>query len=286
MVMIGLRMRRGAFAAAGVAGAGLLAVLIPLYDAPQPRGLSVTRGRVREVADAEARKWGIPVDQAFVVTTLENSPLLDKELRGKPDLRRRADTDPVLGPRLVGFHVTYWRNGAEKNPPYGFVTVSRTGEVLAVLRQARMEEAGSRAEAGRAQAEGGRARRLAPLPGRAQSRLRGCAAERPEISHGPRLPLQGAVVVPDGRRRLLSDRDLRRRPGRRLRARRGVPGRPPLRLRHERRRDVSEVRRDLHAPLHPPRDLPEEVSRGRGRGRDGRGPVHGGHRPVPRRPRR
>ena len=136
-------MRRAAFAAAGLAGAALLAVLVPLYDAPEPRGLTVTRGRVREVADAEARKWGIEVDKAFVVTTLDDSPLLDKELRDKPDLRRRADRDPVLGPRLFGFHVTYWRNGFDKYPPYGDVSVSRTGEVLAVRRQARNEEPGA-----------------------------------------------------------------------------------------------------------------------------------------------
>ncbi|HMA29460.1 MAG TPA: PP2C family protein-serine/threonine phosphatase [Thermoanaerobaculia bacterium] len=136
-------MRTGAFALAGLAGAGLLATLLPLYDAPQPRGLNVTRGRVRQIADAEARQWAIPVDRSFVVTTLEDSSLLEKELRDKPDLRRRADADPVLGPRLVGFHVTYWRPGAEKNPPYGYVTVSRTGEVLAARRLARNEETGA-----------------------------------------------------------------------------------------------------------------------------------------------
>src|SRR5271169_1806216 len=143
MVMMVSTMRRGAFAAAGVAGAGLLAILIPLYDAPQPRGLNVTRGRVREVADAEARKWGIPVEKAFVVTTLDQSLLLEKELREKPDLRRRADRDPVLGPRLFGFRVTYWRNGVDKYAPWGDVAVSRTGQVLAVRRQARQEEAGA-----------------------------------------------------------------------------------------------------------------------------------------------
>ena len=134
-------MRRWSFALAGLVGAGLLAFLIPLYDAPLPRGLTVTRGRIREVADAEARKWGIPIEKAFVVTTLGDAPLLDKELRDKPDLRRRADGDPVLAPRLVGFNVTYWRNGVEKNPPYGYVGVSRSGEVLAVRRFARTEEA-------------------------------------------------------------------------------------------------------------------------------------------------
>ena len=103
----------------------------------------MTRGRVREVADAEARKWGIEVDKAFVVTTVGDSPLLDKELRDKPDLRRRAEGDPVLGPRLFGFDVTYWRNGVDKYPPYGDILVSRTGEVLAVRRQARNEEPGT-----------------------------------------------------------------------------------------------------------------------------------------------
>ncbi|MFI5120470.1 MAG: PP2C family protein-serine/threonine phosphatase [Thermoanaerobaculia bacterium] len=136
-------MRRGAFAAAGVAGAGLLAILIPLYDAPQPRGLNVTRARVREIADAEARRWGIPLDRCLAVTTLDQSFLLDKELQDKPGLRRRADLDPVLGPRLVGYRVTYWRIGADKFPPYGEVVVSRTGEILAARRQARPEEPGA-----------------------------------------------------------------------------------------------------------------------------------------------
>ncbi|HVO50820.1 MAG TPA: SpoIIE family protein phosphatase [Thermoanaerobaculia bacterium] len=136
-------MRTGAFAAAGLAGIGLLAVLVPLYDAPEPRGLTVTRGKVREVADAEARKWGIEVDKAFVVTTLDDSPLLDKELRDKPDLRRMAESDPVLGPRIFAFRVTYWRNGVDKYPPYGMVAVSRTGEVVTALREARLEETGA-----------------------------------------------------------------------------------------------------------------------------------------------
>jgi hypothetical protein len=69
--------------------------------------------------------------------------LLLKELQGKPDLRRRADLDPVLGPRLAGYRVTYWRNGVDKFPPYGDVVVSRTGEVLAARRQARPEEPGA-----------------------------------------------------------------------------------------------------------------------------------------------
>ncbi len=135
--------RTGAFAVAGIAGAALLAVLVPLYDAPEPRGLTVTRGRVRQIADAEARKWGIEVDKAFVVTTVDDSPLLDKELRDKPDLRRKAESDPVLGPRIFGFRVTYWRNGVDKYPPYGFVAVSRTGEVVAAMREARLEETGA-----------------------------------------------------------------------------------------------------------------------------------------------
>src|SRR5471030_326034 len=148
-------MRRWPFAAAGLAGAALLAFLLPLYDAPAPRGLNVTRGRVREVADAEARKWGIPVEKAFVVTTLDSAYLLDKEFQDKPGLRRQADADPVLGPRLFGFRVTYWRNGVDKFPPWGDVAVSRTGQVLGARRQARQEETGAapKAEALRPKAD-------------------------------------------------------------------------------------------------------------------------------------
>ncbi len=218
-------MRRGVFAVAGLVGAALLAVLVPLYDAPEPRGLTVTRGRVREVADAEARKWGIEVDKAFVVTTVGDSPLLDKELRDKPDLRRRADRDPVLGPRLFGFDVTYWRNGVDKYPPLR--RRPRLAHGRGPRRAAAGAERGGRgiAEGGRPSREGGRVRRLARVSGRPEPGLRGREADRPEVAHGPHVPLPGGVRRSDGRRRLLPLRQLHRRQAGGLRAHRGVPGR-------------------------------------------------------------
>ncbi len=265
MVMMGATMRRVAFAAAGVAGAALLAVLVPLYDAPEPRGLTVTRGRVREVADAEARKWGIEVDKAFVVTTVGDSPLLDKELRDKPDLRRRADRDPVLGPRLFGFDVTYWRNGVDKYPPYGDVPVSRTGEVLAVRRQARNEEAGAspKAEDLRAKADAFVASRAFPgAPNPVFEDVRPTVL-RSRTDYTFRYRVASAVPTgdvvcylyvnfigdkPAGYALIEEYRD-----GRRFPYDTGA------------RRDVPALRRDLFAPLRPSRDVPEEISRGRGR---------------------
>ena len=95
------------------------------------------------MADAEAREWGIEVDKAFVVTTVGDSPAPRQGAARQAGPEAQADLHPVLGPRLFGFDVTYWRNGVDKYPPYGDVAVSRTGEVLAVRRQARNEEPGA-----------------------------------------------------------------------------------------------------------------------------------------------
>src|SRR5688500_17017797 len=114
-----------------LAGIVVLAILIPRFNSSQPQGIRLTRGAAKAIADAEARKAGIPVDKAWSTLSWSGSGLLDEALDKDPDLRRRAAEDPAIGPRLGGYRATYYRRGLEKFPPYGDVVVSeRSGEVL------------------------------------------------------------------------------------------------------------------------------------------------------------
>src|SRR5436190_1310269 len=131
--------------AAFVAGLALIAVLMPRFNAGQPIGIRLTRGDAARVADAEARRMGIPVDQAWADLYWADSPLVRKELEAKPDLLRRAKSDPVLGPRLGGYQRRYYRRGVEKFQPYGYVVVDeRTGEILMERRQLKVDETGAK----------------------------------------------------------------------------------------------------------------------------------------------
>ena len=113
-----------------------LVLLIPRFEAVQPR-VEITRGEAKRIADEEARKLlGIPVDRAWNNITWVGSPHLERELENDPERYRRAADDPVVGPRLGGYRVTYYRRGLEKSIPYGYVYVSGQGEILAArLRQ-------------------------------------------------------------------------------------------------------------------------------------------------------
>jgi hypothetical protein len=128
-----------------VLGIAVLIVLMPRFNAAQPQGIRLTRSDAVPIADAAARQLGIPVDRSWAVLSWTNSTLLDKELEPKPDLRRRAVDDPVIGPRLGGYRRNYYRRGLEKTVPYGYVIVDqRTGAVLMARRMARAEETGAR----------------------------------------------------------------------------------------------------------------------------------------------
>jgi hypothetical protein len=125
------------------AGIAVLVVLMPRFNAAQPHGIRLTRSDAVPIADAAARQLGIPVDRSWSVLSWANSALLDKELEPKPDLRRRAADDPVIGPRLGGYKRVYYRRGLEKTVPYGYVVVDqRTGAVLMARRPFRPEEIG------------------------------------------------------------------------------------------------------------------------------------------------
>jgi hypothetical protein len=127
-----------------VAGIVLLVFLMPRFNAAQPQGIRLTRSDAVPIADAQARQIGIPVDKSWSVLSWANSTLLDKELEPKPELRRRAADDPVIGPRLGGYKRVYYRRGLEKSTPYGYVVVdARTGAVLMARRVARAEQTGA-----------------------------------------------------------------------------------------------------------------------------------------------
>lgn len=130
--------------ALGLLGAAGLGWMLPRFEAAQPRGLAVTRPMAVEIAGEEARRLGIPVERAFRVETWEENALLEQELSEDSSLRRRAESDPVVGPRLAGYRVTWFRPGLEKFPEYGYVVVGPDGTVLGARVRARAEETGAR----------------------------------------------------------------------------------------------------------------------------------------------
>ncbi|HEV7768572.1 MAG TPA: SpoIIE family protein phosphatase [Thermoanaerobaculia bacterium] len=134
-------MRRLAPYFAFAVGLVALVLLIPRFNSVQPR-VEITRGEAQRIGDEEARKLGIPVDVAWSNLTWVGSPLLDREFENDPERYRRANNDPVIGPRLGGYRVTYYRRGLEKFTPYGMVYVSGDGEILAARLRMRPEERG------------------------------------------------------------------------------------------------------------------------------------------------
>jgi hypothetical protein len=122
----------------------VLFLLIPHFNAAQP-AVEITRGEAQRIADVEGKKIGIPVDQAWPNITWIGSGLLDKELKDDPERRRAAAADPVIGPRLGGYRVTYYRRGLEKWIPHGNVYVAGNGDVLAARLRLRPETPGANA---------------------------------------------------------------------------------------------------------------------------------------------
>lgn len=135
-------MKRFSTLLACVAGLAALLLLLPLFDAPQPRGVRITRGEARAIADREARKLGVNLDDIWAVITWENHALLENEFKGKPELRRKAGLDPIVGPRMVAYQVVYFYNGRPKFPNAADVFIEpRTGAVIGARRRVPNEEA-------------------------------------------------------------------------------------------------------------------------------------------------
>ncbi len=138
-------MKRLAPIAACLIGIAALTLLLPWFNTSQPVGIRYTRGDAMPIADAEAKRLGIPVKEAWSILTWANSTPLDDELDKHPENRRAANDDLVIGPRLGGYHATYFRRGLEKFVPYGDVVVSaQTGEITAARLRMRNETPGAR----------------------------------------------------------------------------------------------------------------------------------------------
>jgi len=129
------------------AAAGVIALLLalPVYRPAQPKGIQITRGDARAIADRAAREVGIPVERAWATLVWYPSGILDKELRNHVQ-QENAWNDPVLGPRLDAYRITYYHIGKDKSAPHGHVEVDgRTGNVVAARLRLRPEDTGRNA---------------------------------------------------------------------------------------------------------------------------------------------
>lgn len=125
-----------------VAGVAALLFLLPLFDAPQPREVRVTRGEARAIADREMQKLGVDLDKVWGATAWDFNNLLEKELEGKPELRRKAGLDPIIGPRILAYRIVYFYNGKPKFPNAPDVYVDPiTGAVIGARLRIQNEDA-------------------------------------------------------------------------------------------------------------------------------------------------
>jgi hypothetical protein len=128
-----------------VAGVVVLLLVLPLYQPAQPRGIAVTRRNARTIANRAARQFGIISERSWATLVWYPPGILQKELRHHPR-RAEAWNDPVLGPRLDAYRVTYYDRVRAKFPAIGVVHVgAQRGEVTAVLLQLRAEDVGANA---------------------------------------------------------------------------------------------------------------------------------------------
>jgi len=131
--------------ALAVAGIAVILLVLPVFQPAQPRGISITRGEARQLADRGAREVGIDPSRTWSTLNWWPSQILVRELRNHPR-RAEAWNDPVLGPRLNAYRVMYYDFVRDKNPPDGLVYVGGlTGQVTAARRLLRPEKPGANA---------------------------------------------------------------------------------------------------------------------------------------------
>src|SRR6185503_13190456 len=129
-----------------IAAAGVVVVtlVLPLYQPGQPSGIRITRQQAQEAADRAARQVGIPSDSWSTLVWFPPR-ILQKELRQHPR-RNEAWNDPVLGPRLDAYDVTYYDPVKDKTDPRGLVQVDAvSGDVITAVRRLRSEDKGANA---------------------------------------------------------------------------------------------------------------------------------------------
>ncbi|MFA6956944.1 MAG: PP2C family protein-serine/threonine phosphatase [Thermoanaerobaculia bacterium] len=140
-------MKRFLLPIACIAGLVAIYVLLPLFDPPLPRGISVTKAEAGVAADKAAREFGIDVDKAYRILVWQAATNLEGQFKADPELRRKADADPVVGPRFGNWFAIYHRKGQPKFPAYGWVALDRHGRVMGIRRTPGNEEAAPAASA-------------------------------------------------------------------------------------------------------------------------------------------
>ena len=178
----------------------------------------------------------------------------DGDLGGEPPPRAGAleatrppvaasTTDAVVGPRLGGYRVTYFRPGLEKFPEFGYVIVGhRRRRSSEPVSRARAEEKGAQPDIADLRPAADRFAASRAFPGAPRpefdSARPNVLRDRTDHVFRYRVPHAG----PPSDRLLLPERLLRRRPPLGVGAARGVPRRPrlPLRAGREPRHDPAE----------------------------------------------
>ena len=124
-------MKRYAPLLACIIGLAALFAFLPLFDPPQPRNVRLTRAEAKAIADKELQKLGVKLEDVWGTVSWENHILLEDEFNGKPELRRKAGLDPIVGPRMVAYHVPYFYRDRPKFPQGADVYIRPdTGEVI------------------------------------------------------------------------------------------------------------------------------------------------------------
>ncbi|HVE70462.1 MAG TPA: PP2C family protein-serine/threonine phosphatase [Thermoanaerobaculia bacterium] len=124
-----------------VLGLAALFALLPLFDPPQPRNVRMTREQARAAADAAVRSIGVKVEDTWSVVSWENHGLLEDQFDGKPELRRQAGLDPIVGPRMVAYFIPYFYKGRTKQRAADVYLMPDTGAIIGVRRFVPTEEA-------------------------------------------------------------------------------------------------------------------------------------------------
>src|SRR4051794_10091262 len=88
----------------------VLALVLPSFLPAQPHGVSVTRPDAQRIADEAAAQLGIQPHKLWSAMTWRTSPMLDKELQRDPQRRAKAAGDPVIGPRLGSYNISYYQS--------------------------------------------------------------------------------------------------------------------------------------------------------------------------------
>lgn len=126
----------------GAIGTAIVLLVLPLYRPGQPRGISMTRPKAMAIADKAARDVGIAVDRSWRSIIWAPSPFLSKELRSHPR-RDAAWEDPVIGPRMRTYRITYFSESDVKYPPLGHVWIGgERGSIVSARRFLRPEDPG------------------------------------------------------------------------------------------------------------------------------------------------